>query len=288
MKKSIFLFTFSIFLFKSSFAASITEFHITSTYLLNTPNVGNNSVVNISPDGDTNITYGVTITRSSLLEQGIDLTLILGTVQANGTLFGFGGTYRITDQTLSTSTILNQPIINIPAHINPNEAYRNRLVLLISDHGGPYQLYSSPNHYITNQPVLQQPLYRLLKPSSGAHFYTTDATELNQALAEGMQSEGSDGNVYNQQKGSLVPLHRYFNPNTGDHFYTLTKTFYAGYNYEGYAAFVYSTQVSTTIPLYRYNNSQSGHFYTTNYNELGAGGGGNVYEGVACYLYPTL
>jgi endonuclease/exonuclease/phosphatase family metal-dependent hydrolase/archaellum component FlaG (FlaF/FlaG flagellin family) len=38
--------------------------------------------------------------------------------------------------------------------------------------------------------------------------------------------------------------------------------------------------------LYRYFNASIGdHFYTTNWNELGNGAGGYVYEGVACYVF---
>lgn len=40
-----------------------------------------------------------------------------------------------------------------------------------------------------------------------------------------------------------------------------------------------------TVPLFRYYNSQiTDHFYTTNWNELGAGNYGWVYEGIQCYM----
>jgi hypothetical protein len=42
------------------------------------------------------------------------------------------------------------------------------------------------------------------------------------------------------------------------------------------------------VPLYRYWNPGIGdHFYTTNYNELGAGRYGWSYEGIQCHVYTT-
>jgi len=43
-----------------------------------------------------------------------------------------------------------------------------------------------------------------------------------------------------------------------------------------------------TTRLFRYWNTRLGdHFYTTNWNELEAGGQGWVYEGVQCYIFPN-
>ncbi len=45
--------------------------------------------------------------------------------------------------------------------------------------------------------------------------------------------------------------------------------------------------MSGRIPVYKYyRSSKAGHFYTTNINELGWGGNGWTYEGIAFYAEP--
>jgi hypothetical protein len=49
-----------------------------------------------------------------------------------------------------------------------------------------------------------------------------------------------------------------------------------------------SPMVKLSIPLQRYWNAQiADHFYTTNWNELGWGASGWVYEGIQCYVYES-
>jgi subtilisin family serine protease len=49
------------------------------------------------------------------------------------------------------------------------------------------------------------------------------------------------------------------------------------------------SHLSGSTPLYRYyaGNNITDHFYTTNFNELGAGANGWGFEFVACYVFPT-
>jgi hypothetical protein len=87
-------------------------------------------------------------------------------------------------------------------------------------------------------------------------------------------------------QAALVPLYRFYNTGNADHFYTINASEGAGMNAEGIAGYVYDDQPSGTVPLYRYCNSAGVHFYTTNWSELGSGGAGYWYEGVACYVRP--
>ena len=147
------------------------------------------------------------------------------------------------------------------------------------------------------QPSGTVALYRYYDPHTADHFYTTNYSELGAGI-QGWRYEGVAGYVYATQHPGTVPLYRYYDGRAGDHFYT---TNYAeleggrgGYAYEGVAAYVFpGEQRNTTganraavVPLHRYMNpGATDHFYTTVYAELGAGAGGYVYEGIACWIY---
>jgi hypothetical protein len=116
----------------------------------------------------------------------------------------------------------------------------------------------------------QRPTYRLYNPNSGEHFYTANAGEKGNLVADGWNYEGigwyapSDGGT---------PVYRLYNPNAGDHFYTMSASernslVKTGWNYEG-VAFA-SASSSSGTPVYRaYNpNAKVGsHNYTMNHAE---------------------
>jgi hypothetical protein len=86
---------------------------------------------------------------------------------------------------------------------------------------------------------------------------------------------------------TLTPFYEWFN-SSGQRFYSIDfNEPPSSWTYEGITGYVYDGLASGTTPLYRYYNTGSGdHLYTTNWNELGAGGsGGWVYEGISCYIF---
>jgi hypothetical protein len=92
----------------------------------------------------------------------------------------------------------------------------------------------------------------------GDHFYTSSATERDNAIATiGYISEGTACYVFNSQTQGTVPLYRLLNPNNGDHFYTSSATerdnaiATIGYISEGTACYVFNSQTQGTVPLYR-------------------------------------
>jgi hypothetical protein len=130
------------------------------------------------------------------------------------------------------------------------------------------------------------PLYRLSKSD---HFYTTSASERDNAIATyGYTDEGIACYVFGAQVAGTIPLYRL---RKSDHFYTTSVTerdnAIATYGYidEGVACYVYGTPVTGTIPLYRL--SKGDHFYTTSASERdnAIATYGYADEGIACYVY---
>ncbi len=61
-----------------------------------------------------------------------------------------------------------------------------------------------------------------------------------------------------------------------------------GFDFEMYAVDSLIVPAAGLTPLYRYwSHNATDHFYTTNWSELGSGGGGYVLQETQCYLYPT-
>ena len=89
------------------------------------------------------------------------------------------------------------------------------------------------------------PLYRLYSHSAADHFYTTSASERDNAAQNlSYREEGVTAYVYETQLCGTVPLYRMYSPSVTDHFYT-TDTTEAdnavnnlGYRYEGITAYV--------------------------------------------------
>ncbi|KAJ7581110.1 hypothetical protein C8J56DRAFT_1015865 [Mycena floridula] len=132
--------------------------------------------------------------------------------------------------------------------------------------------------------------------STGDHFYTTNAVEMENAVAKlQFKSEGIAGNIFTTQELATTPLFRLFNPTVSDHFYTTSAAernnaaALLGYVEEGTAGFVYTDANCGGSPLYRlFNVGASDHFYTMNAAERdSAAAGGYVYEGIAAFIYPA-
>jgi hypothetical protein len=142
------------------------------------------------------------------------------------------------------------------------------------------------------------PLYRLLKTGTGNHFYTTSATERDNAVNHlGFKYEGIAGYVFSTQVTGSVPLYRLVLATSTvlDHFYTTSaaerdnavKTY--SYKYEGIQCYVLPTQMKGTTPLYRLVNSKPDHFYTISSPEKdnAVKSYGYKYEGIASYIFAT-
>jgi len=65
------------------------------------------------------------------------------------------------------------------------------------------------------------PIYRLAKPKTRDHLYTTSATEVQSATKQqGYRSEGVLGYAYPSKVANTVPLYRIYNLKTRNHLYT--------------------------------------------------------------------
>jgi len=143
-------------------------------------------------------------------------------------------------------------------------------------------------------------LYRLYKPSSDDHFYTTNHAEaMNAAQKLGYVMEGSPGRVSPGPSANLIPVHRLYKPGAkDDHFYTqnegeaVNAATRLGYVREGVAFYCppahAANSCGASAPFHRYWRGTD-HFYTTNQAE----GTNNVvrvggsYEGVLCHIWPN-
>jgi len=69
------------------------------------------------------------------------------------------------------------------------------------------------------------PLYRLLNPNNGDHFYTVSVAEHDNAIATyGYTSEGVACYVFDSHTPGTSQFYRLLNPNNGDHFYTASAS----------------------------------------------------------------
>ncbi|KAG2350057.1 hypothetical protein BDR05DRAFT_1055582 [Suillus weaverae] len=146
-------------------------------------------------------------------------------------------------------------------------------------------------------PGLAVNFLRAYQPTYVDHFYTTDVSEMNNAVANlGYSSEGVAANVFPNQGPSTIPLYRMYNPQVIDHFYTTSYSEVQsaaandGYNYEEIAAYVYDTNICGSIALYRlYSSAGTDHFYTTSASEANNAVAqlGYTMEGIAAYVLPA-
>jgi hypothetical protein len=127
--------------------------------------------------------------------------------------------------------------------------------------------------------------FRYRHAVSGAHFYTSDWSELYDGY-DGWVFESVQSKMPSVPSAGMVPFYRSRAPN-GDHFYSrdVNEGPRAGHTAEGITGYVYATPQPGAVPLYRYMGPNF-HFYTTDWNELGAGRSGYTYEGIAAYTIP--
>ncbi|KAJ3839085.1 hypothetical protein F5878DRAFT_141290 [Lentinula raphanica] len=140
------------------------------------------------------------------------------------------------------------------------------------------------------------PLLRAYTLSGSDHFYTTNSTEMSNALAASYSFEGDAAFVWSTQETSTVPLYRMFSQNSNDHFYTIdanetSEALSLGYAFESdshIAGYVYPYSVCGASPIYRlYSSSGGDHFYTMSRTE-GSAAPGYVLEGIAGFaLLPS-
>lgn len=147
------------------------------------------------------------------------------------------------------------------------------------------------------------PLLRSYTPIGTDHFYTTNTTEMSQAISSpsGYIFEGNAALVLSSPSlgdPAAVPFFRTYNPSQIDHFYTTDAgerdraVSLSGYVDEGIVAYVYppTYQAPHTVPFFRmYNPVMTDHFYTTDAQERddAAATGGYIYEGIAAYVDPA-
>lgn len=139
----------------------------------------------------------------------------------------------------------------------------------------------------------QVPLYRAYNPQSGAHLFTHNQQEVQNAVQKlGYRQEGTAGHIMKNQQSGTVPLYRLLGPN-GDHLYTsnaaeVQQAQAQRYSNEGVAGYVAQSQQPGTQPLYRLANPNNGqHTYATDANErqqLISQGWRD--EGVVGYVWP--
>ncbi|KAI0085554.1 hypothetical protein BDY19DRAFT_896509, partial [Irpex rosettiformis] len=137
------------------------------------------------------------------------------------------------------------------------------------------------------------PLHRLFSPRSGIHFYTTKATEVDNAVrVRNYNYETLAAHILSEETECTVPLYRIHRGIK--HLYTIdlnekeavqaNSDVHVGHGVVGY---VHATQQPGTVPLYRiFNPRTDAHLFTTNINEkeslLKVGWAD---EGVSCYVY---
>jgi hypothetical protein len=136
----------------------------------------------------------------------------------------------------------------------------------------PAIVYAQPSAPAAQTATL--PLYRLDKPSTNDHFYTTSCSEKNKAVSQnGYSFERIEGYIFPNAAANFSPLYRF---NRGVvHFYTSSDTeknqlIAAGqWKLEGTIGFVAVPQQSGLTPLLRAEDkNNSTFFYTTDQNEM--------------------
>ncbi|KAI0322134.1 hypothetical protein OF83DRAFT_1049947, partial [Amylostereum chailletii] len=142
-------------------------------------------------------------------------------------------------------------------------------------------------------------LLRGYSSSATDHFYTTNAAEMQNAVANlGYSQEGNAARVFpsHDATSSTIPLYRIYRSKDTDHFYTTdanerATVIAAGGSDEGVAGYVYAdSSCPGLVPLYRvFSPSADDHFYTTNAaerdNAVNSLGYNN--EGIAAYVLPA-
>ena len=126
---------------------------------------------------------------------------------------------------------------------------------------------------ISNDDVTREgdPVFRLLNPNIGVHFYTTDVAEVDEFVASGnYDSEGASFTAVDPTAEGAEEVYRFFNETTGVHLYTteererdFIRDNLDQFTFEGEVFNAYTAEVEGTIPVYRFFNESLGvHLYT--------------------------
>jgi hypothetical protein len=107
------------------------------------------------------------------------------------------------------------------------------------------------------------PLFRLYNPTNGDNFYTTSATERDNAVANGGYTDaGVACYVFTTNVLGTSPLYRLYNATSGDHFYTVSASerdnaTKIGYTLEGTACYVFASDpqaaLSQLLPTFKWS-----------------------------------
>ena len=142
------------------------------------------------------------------------------------------------------------------------------------------------------------PLFRFFNRSTGAHFFTTSASERDHIVALMSPPFSLDGEAFSVASGfspGLSPVHRFHDTQTGVHFYTISDSERAHvvatmpqFNYEGVAYHASLVGGQGLAPVYRFFAPSKGlHFYTASEAEkdniIARLGDQYVFEGVGYY-----
>ncbi|MFN3496333.1 MAG: DUF1566 domain-containing protein, partial [Hydrogenophaga sp.] len=122
------------------------------------------------------------------------------------------------------------------------------------------------------------PAYRFYNGNTGAHFYTTSASErdqVNATLSPPYTFEGDAFSVANAFSPGLSPVYRFYNTQSGVHFYTISEAERASivanlpqFTEEGVAYYASQVAGAGLVPLYRFFVPSRGfHFYTASLSE---------------------
>ncbi|KAI1784078.1 hypothetical protein LXA43DRAFT_1067087 [Ganoderma leucocontextum] len=148
-------------------------------------------------------------------------------------------------------------------------------------------------HHACRYPTV--PLLRAYNPSATDYFYTTNTTEMQNAVTHlGYLQEGNAATIHPEQTPITIPLYRLYSPDASDHVYT-TEAYERiiagenGYVEEGVTGYVYEVPLCGTVPLYRmYSPKGTDHFYTTSAEERDTAveSLGYTDEGITAYVNP--
>lgn len=143
------------------------------------------------------------------------------------------------------------------------------------------------------------PVYRFFNGATGAHFFTTNATErdnVQATMSPPFLYEGTAFSVASAFSPGLSAVHRFHNTRTGVHFYTISEAERANvqasmpqFSYEGVAYYASQVFGQGFLPFYRFFVPSRGtHFYTANQAErdqiIANLSGTYQYEGVGYYV----
>ena len=149
------------------------------------------------------------------------------------------------------------------------------------------------------------PLYVAVSGSITDRLYTTDASEVEQALESGVYShEAVQAYIYSNTTGrnvpSAVPFYRLWSAAKTDHYVTTSwdevedAVGANGYEYQGIVGYVYADTSSETgcpgtVALYRaFRPDIEVHYYTTIASHVtDAESKGYIDQGIAAYVFPA-